>query len=418
MKPYLLTRKLKTLVLPTLTIAGLTAGPLSAENVSVTINGKTVEVDKDLFDKAQKAAAAAKKEAPKGNAETASHEIPEFSGLKAGHRLNLLEELKVVEGGLSQVTRRKIGSEPQEKDGTAIQEAFRLRSSWDPVKLFHFDPNTDKWVESETTGLASDGADFGWTRNRLTQTDKLTAKGVAYFPIVFNASGLHQFLLLPSVEFNRDSSTDGTKNRVDSLVARLGVDFNFIDSRVEGDASGYVVRAAAGYQTDFDFASGQWVFDLQTEPVSQKQGVGVFANKPGQGDGVEDQVLYIPGLRRKVTIAPIFSVADISDVGNKESLKKLANDFATIGFKAGLDWELTFLDGFTTLAGTKIGAEYRWWSTVGAKSAQYDYLDAHIVVPFLGSSDKLMLKAFYRHGDTPVTLERVDTVGLSLNAKF
>lgn len=360
--------------------------------------------------------------------EPITHGDTERGPFFAGHRFKFLESL--TPEGSAEKWHLEIKNKGE--DYGPIMETFRLRSSWDPVKLFEFDSNTRKWVESEASGTASDGAEFGWNRNNITAADSWSANGVAYFPMLFQSTLARQYLFVPSVEFNRDTSTDGTANEINSLIGRLGLEFNWVNDReIPGLEKGYVIRTALGYQTDFDFASGQWILDFQAEKVDEEQGIGVFSPREDAADPARReaaastarrQILGIEEMPRKITIAPILSFASIEDIAGKESLEQLEDmTYATIGAKIGLDYELAFLRHTRFLAGfssTKIGAEYRVWTTIGSSSQSFDYIDAHLIMPFLGTSDKLTLKAFYRYGDTPDTLERVDMLGLALTAKF
>ncbi|RBP46547.1 hypothetical protein DES53_102938 [Roseimicrobium gellanilyticum] len=288
--------------------------------------------------------------------------------------------------------------------------ALRLRAAWDPQKIFQWNAEELQWYEDESA-LDSNGAEFGWTQNRLTDDESWTAKGVLFYPMLFNSKPTRQFVLVPSIEFNRDTSTDGTPNEVNSLYGRLGIDINFLDIR-EADVQGFIMRAAIGYQTDFDFESGQWILEVHPiEMVNEKYGIGTFASRDDRSGWV------MPGaLRQKVVITPIVSLASVEDIGNKILLGELDDTYGTVGVKASLDFELAFLPKpFNT---TKIGAEGRWWTTLGGNEESYSYIDAHIEIPFFGSSDQLTLKAFYREGDTPDTLEEVDLFGAVITAKF
>ena len=404
-------------IIPCLVLNG---GIISAKDTTVTIPEELLSEVKALI-----AAHKARKPAPQAAAsagpvaggpgdERAAPPNIELFDFTAGERFKIKDLL--TPRGVEQVRAEAVTEEPL-KDLGAVQEAFRLRQSWDSVKLFQYNGDKNRWEESPSTGLASDGAEFGWSRNRLTKTDTWNAKGVAFFPIIMKANESQQFLLLPSVEFDRDSSADGTSHEINSLIARLGVDFNYVSTAPGGGASGVVYRTAVGYQTDFDFASGQWIFELQTEPVNEQEGIGVFALRP-EGDVTYHESFQIPGTRRKLSIAPILTLADVSDLGSKEALEQLEENYATVGFKVGLTFEIESLKRIALLAGLKVGAEYRWWTTLGSDHQSFDYLEAHLTAPFLGSEDKLMLKAFYRRGSTPDTLEEEDMMGMALTAKF
>jgi hypothetical protein len=241
------------------------------------------------------------------------------------------------------------------------------------------------------------------------------------------------------VEFHRNSATDGTVNEINSLIPRLGLDINIVNNTaIAGVVKGGVVRTSLGYQTDFDFASGQWVFDIEGELINEAQGLGLFSPRANtEAKANRDAAIAskdpemnrweplweIPGLPRKIKIAPVISLASIQDIAGKSSLAQLQDmTYASVGITVGLDYELELLKNWGPTAGfatTKVGFEYRVWAVVtGSGSQSFDYLDAHVEMPFLGSADKVNLKLFYRCGDVPVTLEREDLMGLVLTAKF
>lgn len=311
---------------------------------------------------------------------------------------------------------------------------FRLRKEWNENKKY--ESKGDYWYELDTIEDAQP-AEFAWVRDGLTDSDSWNAAGVIYYPIIVRHSETsmaehpHPALILsPSVEFNRDTGTDASDDPVNSLIFRLGFDWDIPLSDDSKSDNCIILRGALGYQTDFDFESENLIAELELAPVLEKIGLNTF-ERPYKHlvDKDKQENLKITDkddgrwVYRKITAKPLVTLGDVLNDGGQLGLQSLDGSFLHAGFEVGLDLKLKFLP--KALNRTTIGATYRWWADVGSDSETYDYLQATINVPILSAwnnapnaGDRVFITGFYRKGNIPVTLEEEDLLGVTLGLKF
>lgn len=251
----------------------------------------------------------------------------------------------------------------------------------------------------------ADGALLSFARDVDAQENTWTAKGVVMRPFRVSTGkipstkdgGLTAYTIVPSIAFDRVNKSKNKDKEVNSLVFRLGSEFEYQGG---GFLPSQYFRANLGYATDSDFRSAIPVAELQWEPVHYIWGIGTSRDLPG--GFLEYRLRAIAHAEAGTTL----------DAGEKSNLKE-DDAFVRIGPKL----EVEFWPTAKALERLSVNLKWQFLKGLTGEPSASRLFEAGLKFA-LDEAGHAQLQAQYRNGDVPLTKEETEEFLVGLGIKF
>ncbi len=233
-------------------------------------------------------------------------------------------------------------------------------------------------------------AQISFSKDIKGNNEVMNLKGVVLRPIRFSEKT--QVVLVPSLEFNQARNSNEEKTDIDSLLFRLGIDYELED--VITDRSYF--RAGLQYSTDSDFDLDVRGIDLQYEPIAL-----------GWGQGAMKRVG-----KWSLKWGSIFlgEYGQVYDNANNESLIE-DGSYARVGLKTHTVLWPNSIDRLSISLG------YTYLKEVAGDLRDRKLFNASIGYD-LDANGHYTLVTTYNNGDTSVALEDEESWTIGLGVKF
>ncbi|HEX7181340.1 MAG TPA: EF-hand domain-containing protein [Thermoanaerobaculia bacterium] len=261
--------------------------------------------------------------------------------------------------------------------------------------------------EPEESFDIAEPALLAYARDRKEDSSQWQVQGALLRPFFLHeaaagsSSRLSAVLLVPSVSFDRLGTTeeDEEGGEIDSLVFRLGVDFETIPKKASPffDLQNY--RFYLSYATDFSWDSDVRALEIEWEPQMLSAGIGMYRSL-GKSFPLSCRgriILHVEG-------------GEVHDGGDNPDLVE-DESFLRIGPKAQLDLQPDFYKRLTLSLG--------WDHHYGISGEPGRTELATIGLSWaLDTSEHVSLEAVFQNGQLPLTLEETETIEVGIGLKF
>lgn len=290
-----------------------------------------------------------------------------------------------------QIVPSDVPREPKSK----ITRAMLLRRTVEEVSLTKTAASLD----------AADGAVVSYTNDVRQDTEEWQVQGSLLYPIRYETGRdvtpgdlmLSAYTFVPSASFDRKFHSADATSEIDSLVFRLGSEWEVSGGRIFPKQ---YFRLAPVYGTDFEFESAVVAAEFQYEVLQEKWGLG--ASTPCFLARFECQwrtILHVEG-------------GKTLDAGQKTNL---VDDEEFL--RAGLKLNVTLQPTFSPVKRLELKAAWLYLEDLTGDSGATDLFESGISWR-LDDNGHLRLRAQYRHGDLPLTRDKITIVTTGLEVKF
>lgn len=284
-----------------------------------------------------------------------------------------------------------IAQEPVSK----ISRAMLLRRSVEEVSL----------TKTAAALDAADGAVVSYTNDVRQDTEEWQVQGSLLYPIRYETGRqitpgdlmLSAYTFVPSVSFDRKFHSADAASEIDSLVFRLGSEWEVSGGRIFPKQ---YFRLAPVYGTDFEFESSVVAGEFQYEVLKEKWGLG--APTPCFLARFECQWRAILHLEGGKTL----------DAGQKTNL---VDDEEFL--RAGPKLNAALQPNFSPFKRLELKAAWLYLEDLTSDSGATDLFESGISWR-LDDNGHLRVRAQYRHGDLPLTRDKITIVTTGLEIKF
>ena len=230
--------------------------------------------------------------------------------------------------------------------------------------------------------------------------------------------GISHYWLIPSVQWDKVTSSRGNADEIDSLISRVSTGFAYATPG-SGDSllDGFRFNFSGSYSTDSNGERGVVAGELDIKPYK------ITSSLFGQGLNAGFQQAGIFGLRPEFAIHA--EGGSVTKDGGDPTLQQ-GRDFLRAGFDAGMSVRFEQKSGrFFALRGLLLHAGLQYYADVTDSGPDVDLFTASVEwtinPPKPGDTpdrSHYTLSAEYRNGRAPLLLERDNRITIGLGVKF
>lgn len=284
---------------------------------------------------------------------------------------------------------------PTDAASSKVSRAMLLRRTVEEVSL----------TKTANALDAADGAIVSYTNDVRQDTEEWQVQGALLYPVRYDTGRavvqgkrmLSAYTFVPSVSFDRKFHSTDITSEIDSLVFRLGSEWEISGGRFFPKQ---YFRMSPVYGTDFSFESSVVAAELQYEALKESWGLG--APIPCLFARFKCQWRAIVHLEGGKTL----------DAGQKTNLVD-DEEFLRLGPKLNATLQPTF-SPFKRL---ELKASWLYLEDLLDGAGATDLFEGGVSWR-LDENGHVRLRAQYRHGDLPLTRDKISIVTTGLELKF
>jgi hypothetical protein len=276
-----------------------------------------------------------------------------------------------------------------------VLRSMLLRRAVEEVSLTHSAAELD----------AADGAVVSYINDVRQGTEEWQVQGALLYPVRYETGReivagnrtLSAYTFVPSASFDRKFHSSDLESEINNLVFRLGSEWEVSGGKIFPKQ---YFRLSPVYGTDFEFESSVVAGEFQYEVLKKSWGLG--ATRPcflGRFRCQWRTILHVEG-------------GKTLDAGNKTNLVD-DEEFLRIGPKLNI----TLQPDFAPFKRLEMKAGWVYLEDVLGDSGATDLFETGISWR-LDDKGHLRMRAQYRHGDLPLTRDKITIVTTGLEIKF
>lgn len=253
---------------------------------------------------------------------------------------------------------------------------------------------------------AADGAVISYTSDYKQETEEWQVQGALLYPIRYDTGRelvegkrvLSAYTFVPSAAFDRKFHSTDTGSEIDTLAFRLGSEWEVSGGRI---FPRQYLRIAPVYATDFEFESAVVAGEMQYEALKESWGLG--APRLCFWENFKCQWRAILHLEGGKTL----------DAGDKSNLVE-DEEFLRFGPKLSATVQPTW----KSLERLELKLSWFYLEEMLSDEEGASDLFESALSWRLDDNGHLRLRAQYRHGDLPLTRDKVSIFTTGLEVKF
>lgn len=289
--------------------------------------------------------------------------------------------------------------------GGAVADTEEPQPNYSHALLLRGDAS-ETFIPSEGESLDNaTGAFVSYSNDIRQSTEEWQVKGALLYPVRFskgenkeiNGARLTAYTFIPSVSFDRKFDSQDEASELDSLTFQVGSEWE-----VSGGPwfTKQYFRFGPFYATDFGFEAAIVGGEFQYEALNDKWGLGAAVDCFfGRFSCEWGAILQL-------------DVGKTLEVGDKTNLEE-DEDFLTLG----PELSFTLKPTFKPLDRLKVNASWYYFEDLSGDSGAADQLTAGISWG-LDRNGHVRIRSEYRHGDLPLTRDKITIVTTGLEVKF
>lgn len=251
----------------------------------------------------------------------------------------------------------------------------------------------------------ADGAVVSYTNDVRQETEEWQIQGALLYPVRYETGRkvvagdrtLSAYTFVPSASFDRKFHSSDLESEIDNLVFRLGSEWEVSGGKIFPKQ---YFRLSPVYGTDFEFESSVVAGEFQYEVLKKAWGLGATRSCfLGRFKCQWRTILHVEG-------------GKTLDAGNKTNLVD-DEEFLRVGPRLNI----TLQPDFAPFKRLEMKAGWIYLEDVLGDSGATDLFESGISWR-LDDKGHLRMRAQYRHGDLPLTRDKITIVTTGLEVKF